>query len=217
MIDATFIIDLIINFRTMAIQSHSNILLKDCKSISKKYITSGRFFVDLIASLPIESLSEALGANVSSGTLKLFKLLKLVRLLRLGKIFHYLRMRKSIKTGIKFGLLTLYLILVLHWIDMFNYFAILEHKIWVPAKDESMETTQIYTNYSIGYLDWFYYACLFLLGNDSMPLTTSETLVAFFSVFVGTLTIGVLVAQFVQLINQITKFERAENELYEYV
>ena len=78
--------------------------------------------------------------------------------------------------------------------DLFNYLAVLENKIWVPAKDGEMDKTSIYTNYSEGYWVWFYYACLFILGNDGLPLTTSETIVAFISVFIGAITTGILVS-----------------------
>jgi hypothetical protein len=65
--------------------------------IAKKYLKDGRFFVDLIASLPMGAIAEAMDAKVSKGTLKLFRLVKITRLLRLARIITFIRMKKSFK------------------------------------------------------------------------------------------------------------------------
>ena len=65
--------------------------------IAKNYIREGRFFVDLVASIPIGSIAEAFDAKVSKGTLKLFRLVKITRLLRLARIITFIKMKKSCK------------------------------------------------------------------------------------------------------------------------
>ena len=59
LVDATFIIDILINFRTIVVEGNKE--YKDCKTISMKYMKSLRFYLDIIASIPLEPASEALG------------------------------------------------------------------------------------------------------------------------------------------------------------
>lgn len=66
----------------------------------------GRFFIDIAASLPIEEILSFLddydSSAINKQNLKLISLVKLVRLLRLGRIITYLKMKQSVKFGMKF-------------------------------------------------------------------------------------------------------------------
>ena len=87
--------------------------------------------------------------------------------------------------------------------------ALLNNMKWIPPnQDAANRTTTIYTNFDEGYFTLFYYACLFLMGNDSYPTDNGELLMAIISVFVGTITVGILVGQFSSLINIVTRKER---------
>jgi hypothetical protein len=57
------------------------------KQIARNYIFGGRFFVDLIASIPFDAILPS-GQNT-----QILGLLKLVRLLRLGRIVTFMKMR----------------------------------------------------------------------------------------------------------------------------
>ena len=69
------------------------------------YIVTGRFFVDLAASIPFEEiyilLFEVADSKVDQMELKLLGLLKLVRLLRLGRIIRYMKFKQGLKVGIR--------------------------------------------------------------------------------------------------------------------
>jgi len=69
--------------------------------IAKNYI-KGRFWIDLLASIPFEKFlivdASADSANVE---FKIFGLLKMIRLLRLGRIITYMKFKQSLKIGFR--------------------------------------------------------------------------------------------------------------------
>jgi len=53
-IDVCFALDILINFRTTFINSKTGFEVMEPKKVAMNYITGGRFFVDLLASIPFE-------------------------------------------------------------------------------------------------------------------------------------------------------------------
>lgn len=53
-IDTAFGLDIIFNFRTSFINPKTGIEVTSSKRIAKSYVLAGRFFIDLLASLPFE-------------------------------------------------------------------------------------------------------------------------------------------------------------------
>jgi len=92
-IDICFGLDIIFNFRTTYINSKTGFEVVEGKKIALSYLRSGRFFVDLLASIPFEFLFGMVSPNTDSMTFKLLGLLKLVRLLRLGRIIRYMKFK----------------------------------------------------------------------------------------------------------------------------
>ena len=94
-IDICFIIDVFIAFRTTFINSKTGFEVVEGSKIALNYILSGRFFVDLAASIPFENIYTMLVVvdEGSNAELKLLGLLKLVRLLRLGRIIRYMKFK----------------------------------------------------------------------------------------------------------------------------
>jgi hypothetical protein len=90
--------------RTTFVNLKTGLEIADQKKILINYITSGRIFIDLPASIPFEQIISAArknSKNISSTKYKLFGLLKLVRLLRLGRIIRYLKFRQGFKLGFR--------------------------------------------------------------------------------------------------------------------
>jgi len=92
-IDICFAVDLLINFRTTYINIKTGFEVVDSKKIALSYIVGGRFFIDLLASIPFELLFSNLNKGGNSKTFKLLGLLKLIRLLRLGRIIRYMKFK----------------------------------------------------------------------------------------------------------------------------
>jgi hypothetical protein len=101
------------NFRTAYKDPKTDDLVFDSKRIAINYL-KGRFWIDLLASLPLEYII-LLFSESSSQQLKFFGMLKLVRLLRLGRIVTYLKMNSNFKFGMKLIQLLFMLLLIIHW------------------------------------------------------------------------------------------------------
>jgi hypothetical protein len=96
-IDIFFMADLIINFRSSYINDKTGEEINDIKSIAFNYL-KGRFWIDLLASLPIDILSYVVGGVAENSTIfDLIGLLKLVRILRLSRLITYLNMKNELK------------------------------------------------------------------------------------------------------------------------
>ena len=87
--------------RTTFINSKTGFEVVESKKIAWNYISSGRFFVDLMASIPFEFVFGIFSPSTDSMTFKLLGLLKLVRLLRLGRIIRYMKFKQGFKIGIR--------------------------------------------------------------------------------------------------------------------
>ena len=100
MIDIAFGMDVVLNFRTTYINSKTGTEVIDARKITLNYLLRGRFFVDLLASIPFEMVIGWF-ITVSSSQIKILGLMKLVRLLRLGRIITYMKFKSSMKIGFK--------------------------------------------------------------------------------------------------------------------
>jgi len=203
--DFLFLVDIVVNFRTFYFDERTNEPVKNQRLISKRYVFQGRFFLDLVASFPSDLVYLSAGGRLSKGTVKALSLLKLTRLLRLGRLITFIRFNKGFKHGLRVIILLLYLFLLLHWIACFGYYVYSIDKVWLPPKDIDRQFTLLYESKTRGYGIMFYYATLSLLGGDNLPTSSHEMAVAFFFVFMGTITLGLLIAAFSSLINDITK------------
>jgi len=83
LVDAVFIVDIFINFRSAYVTS-TGITVFDSTDVAWNYINSW-FMVDLVSILPFELL-EFSAENLSAATLRSVKLVRLLRLLKLAKV-----------------------------------------------------------------------------------------------------------------------------------
>lgn len=132
--DVCFIVDIFVNFRTIYFDSRTNEPVKDSKTIAVNYVFRGRFFIDLLASLPVD-LIVLMFKGVDPTTLKLLAMLKLTRLLRLARIITFIRFKKEFKVIMKMVLLFLYLFLILHFLSCAAFWVFDISDTWIPPKD----------------------------------------------------------------------------------
>ena len=191
--DAIFVMDIVVNFRTVIFDERTNDPITDTRAIAIHYVLKGRFFVDFLATLPLEFIGDIKNVHISKSTLKLIGLIKLTRLLRLGRIITYIRMSKSFKHGIKIFMTGVYLFLIIHWIDCAAYYVFMLDNDWLPPNCVIPDETTIYDNYADGYFTLFYYGSLALMSNDSLPHSTLEYVFNTIFVFVGSVSLGILV------------------------
>jgi hypothetical protein len=101
-IDSFFLCDILINFRTTYFSTKTGDEVMDAKKIAKKYVFGGQFWLDLLATLPIDTFVAMLVKDTSSErTLQLLGLLKLTRIIRLSRIINYMRTKEDIKVSFK--------------------------------------------------------------------------------------------------------------------
>lgn len=115
-IDILFAADVVINFRTSFVHPKTGLEVVEGKAIAMNYILSGRFWIDLLATIPFERVYSVFADGASSSTLELLGLLKLIRLLRLGRVIRYMKFKTGLKIGIRIIQLLFFLLLIVHWI-----------------------------------------------------------------------------------------------------
>jgi CRP-like cAMP-binding protein len=169
-IDIMFMIDVFINFRSSYVDDVTGEETADCKSITINYI-KGRFWIDLIASLPIDTLSYAFeGFNDNSVILDFLGLLKLVRVLRLSRLITYLNLKNELKMSLKLIKLIFFLVLYLHCLGCLWFFIVNFDKDWIPPLDYVWISTDVYDRGAFfQYTTSLYHAVLMLGGNDIGP------------------------------------------------
>lgn len=111
-IDVAFFTDIVLNFNTSVIKENTGDEIFERKEIAKVYMKSGRFAIDLIATLPVNTILSLIGGF--SKNVLAFGLLKLISVLRLSKIIHFMRVVANIKIYMRLLQLILLLFMYLH-------------------------------------------------------------------------------------------------------
>lgn len=145
-IDVLFAVDILINFRTSFVHSKTGLEVVDSKIIARNYVLGGRFWIDLLASIPFERIYTLIQPGTNSGTLELLGLLKLVRLLRLGRVIRYMKFKTGLKIGIRIIQLLFFLLLIVHWIGCIWYMLVRDEGSWMPPNDLNFLETTFYTD-----------------------------------------------------------------------
>ena len=211
-IDAIFMIDIIINFYTVYKDPHTDEEVKSFKKIAIRYVTRGRFFIDLFASIPIELIT-SFGISKSIN-LKFIGLVKMIRLLRLGRMITFLKTNQGLKLSMKIGQLIFFLLLAMHWVAWFWYFITSFSKTWFPSKDIDSAKTIVYSeeNNFVIYLIYFYYSIVFITGSEVLPSNNYELITAWFFIWIGTIMMGLIIGEIASLFSSMSNKERAINE-----
>lgn len=206
-IDALFMTDIVINFRTIYRDSRTDEEIRDSKKIALRYLIYGRFGIDLFASVPLELII------TGSSNLRIIALLKMVRLLRLGRIITFLKTNQKLKISMKLGQLVFFLILAMHWISCFWNFITSIKETWYPPKNVDSGVTNIYNadDFTI-YWVYFYYAILTIVGAEIIPTNPMEVLSATLVLVLGMIMIGIIIGEFASLLSEYTKKERLKSE-----
>jgi hyperpolarization activated cyclic nucleotide-gated potassium channel 2 len=145
-IDACFITDIIISFRSAHFDDATGKEITNTRVIAKQYL-KGRFWIDLLSSIPFEYI-ELLYSASSNGSLvfSLISLLKLFRILRLSRVISYLNVRNEFKISLRLIKLIFFLILYIHCTGCIWFYIINQKKVWVPPFDYMFVGTDYYEN-----------------------------------------------------------------------
>lgn len=126
LIDFFFLMDIIVVFRTTIIGDNGEIVT-DQKTIAIKYL-KGSFTIDLLSTIPLDSLAGIFLDEATAAQFKLFGCLKLIRVIRLNRIIRDLNVPGHIKVILKLFKLTFFLFLYVHFQSCVWYGIIKEDK-----------------------------------------------------------------------------------------
>ena len=112
-IDFVFFLDLIVNFRTTFIHAKTGNEIICPQEIAASYL-KGRFWIDLLATIPFDTFAGLIIGSDSSSFLGIFSLLKLVRVLRLNRIISIMKVANEVKLSLKLGKLVFFLSMYIH-------------------------------------------------------------------------------------------------------
>lgn len=178
--DFSFIVDVIIGFRTTILIETSGQEITNCKEIAYSYL-KGRFWIDLLASIPIDFLSFIfqIDSNKSS-TFQLFGLLKLFRIFRLSKLITFLKLKDDMKMSLKLMKLIFFLFMYLHIVACIWFYLVKQDETWMPPFEDNSGVHLYDEGNLYQYCTSLYYTVLLLTGNDLMPQSTLQ--IAFLTV-----------------------------------
>ena len=167
-IDLFFAIDIYIQFKTSYYDDQSGEEIMDRQTIIWNYL-SGRFFIDLMATIPFDSIAYAI-TRQRSAILPLFSLLKLIRVTRLGRIIEKMNVKEDVKLAMKLAQLIFFLIMFIH-IQACVWFKIVQtDETWQAPLDGIDPDSDLYSdNILRKYLISIYYSILLLTCNDITP------------------------------------------------
>jgi len=216
LVDLVFVFDIVLNFRTTYIDSHTGDEIWDPKAIAKAYLL-GKFFIDALAVFPFELLGLFIEAQDTHFTI--FGALKLVRILRLGKVVMLLRARESIKLTIKFLQLMLFLILYTHLIACTWFFIVKADSEWVPPtfNIEYPERDFFEESMVMRYSFSLYHALFTLVGIEIQPMGTFQYMVTGFLNLGGALITAVIFGQMSVVMSNLNKGSQKFSELQDQI
>lgn len=184
-IDVSFIVDVIISFRTTYIHPRTGNEIVLPKDIAKGYL-KGRFWIDFLASAPFDSIGLIVLPESQATALRLFSLFKLVRVLRLNKLITLMKVEDEIKLSLKLIKLVFFLIMYLHCLACLWYHLVLIDEKWLPPLDFVYVVTDFYDkSLFFQYCSSLYHAVMMLSGNDLGPRAWWQLLFVAAAVLLG--------------------------------
>jgi len=172
LIDIMFLMDIILNFRTsfQDLNGDEVIIPKD---IAINYITEGRFFIDVVSTIPFELIMAEIFSIQDAQKFQILSMLKLFRVLRLSRIIAYMNSTNDVKLSLRLFKLCFFLVLYLHCTACLLYYVARfdESDKWIPGYNSYYAIEAPFEEEDLGwkYLLTFYYSILSLTGNDIYP------------------------------------------------
>ncbi|CAI2376170.1 unnamed protein product [Moneuplotes crassus] len=200
-VNIIFMLDIGVNFRTTFINTKRGFEVYDPKMIAKKYVLGGKFWIDLISSIPFDNIEvEALSFLAVLG------MLKLIRTARISKIIQHLKVKQITKTYLKTVQLLFNILLYIHLQACIWWIIVKVEKSWVPNMDFIFYSTQIYKE-GIWHQYWSsIYHSVMLFGINEMAARTTLVLIASsFIMLLSAMVNANLIGQVAVLVSDMSK------------
>jgi hypothetical protein len=134
LIDFCFLVDIVVVFRTLVTSDEDGSLVSEKGFIAMKSL-KGDFCIDLLSTIPFDSVVQLFTEAETARSFKVFGILKLVRLLRLNRIITNMNVLRDTKTALKLGKLIFFLIMYVHCTSCLWYFTVKGDGLWMPPLD----------------------------------------------------------------------------------
>ena len=146
----------------------------------------GRFLLDILAAIPFDSFLSVTDNGMVTSKLRLLQMLKTFRLLRFTKVISYLNATEHVKLSLKLFKLIFYLIVYIHLqACVWFYFTKLD-ETWFPIIDLIKSEFEFYHHGAVfTYCHSVWHSVSILNGDDLIPATAAQAIVASFLVFIG--------------------------------
>lgn len=144
--------------------------------------------IDLLATIPFDTLFDGMVDKSVSGKLSLFSLLKLFRVLRLTKIISYINTSENIKHSLKIFKLIFFLVTYIHCQACLWFFYTNFEKSWFPLEKILLNERHFYDDdVSVLYQYCFsvYHSVNILLGEEMLPVTSLQAIIVSFLLLMG--------------------------------
>ena len=204
-IDISFLIDIIIVFRT-TITGHDGEETTDQKKIAKNYL-KGSFTIDFLSTIPMDSLASLFLEKDLASKFALFGALKLIRVTRLGRIIRGMSVDRNTKGWLKLFKLMFMLCLYVHCVGCIWYYINREAKTWVPPHETIFSDPADRSFWQLGLFDqyWFciYISLQLLCCNDILPQSTNMVAFGAFANLGGALVTANLFGELAILVSDL--------------
>jgi hypothetical protein len=190
--------------------SKTDELIRNWRKVTFKYLI-GRFWIDLLASLPVELIQ----LMISFEQIQFIGMLKLIRLLRLGRMITFLRASIKWKFGMKMLVVILLMVLSVHLFNCAWYYIIVTDKTWYPPKDLDFKKSIVFSEDEpliSRYVLVYYYAMLTLQAAELLPSTNLELITSILLILIGVILLGMAIGEITELMSAINKKEREKTE-----
>jgi hypothetical protein len=148
----------------------------DGKAIAIKYL-KGRFFFDLLATLPLDFLIANAQTSATSDIM-VIQILKITRLARFTKVIAFLNVVEEVKLSLKLSKLIFYLLCYLHLQACLWFYITKQDKTWFPILDHIINQYHFYEHgFGFTYCFSVYHSVSILDGGEMAPATAVQAII----------------------------------------
>jgi hypothetical protein len=164
-IDVMFLFDILVNFRTTFLNVKTGEEVSNAYLICMEYLKT-RFTIDILATIPFDTIGEMIFSKDQTFILQIFGLLKLVRVLRLSRIITFMNLKSDLKMSLKIFKIIFFLIIYLHCVGCCWYWIASLEADWIPRSYYFLDGDFYEQGTWSKYLESIYHAVLLFMGND---------------------------------------------------
>ena len=190
-IDAAYLADILVFMRSTYIDLQSGEEVTDTRKITKKYVTSSRFFVDVLSGIPLDVIGAA------TGPWKLIGIVKVLRLLRLRRLLMFMQAKARIKLTLKLLHLLFLFIIYLHVIACLWFLLTSAEEVYIPPgqyiyhEGKELYSESIWRQYAFS----LYMSAYMLTAAEIGPRTPWECIFSGAAVLLGQLFQGFMFSE----------------------